>query len=195
MSRFGPEVELDEPAFIHPSALVHGKVRIAKDASLWPFVVIRAECGHVEIGEGTNIQDFTMIHVGFPEPAIIGKHCSVAHRCVVHGATIGDNCLIGIGATIMDGAVIGANSIVAGGSFVTERTVVPPNSIVMGVPAKATKTRNNWIANRFNASIYVRNAKAYARGEHRAWHGAEFQAFAKTEMDRLKRDFEKENGA
>lgn len=191
MSRFGPDVELDQPAFVHPSALVFGKVRIGRDASLWPNVVIRAECGHVDIGASSNIQDFTMIHVGFPEPTIIGAHCSVAHHCTVHGATIGDNCLIGIGATIMDGSVIGENSIVAGGTFVKERTIVPPNSIVMGAPGKATKTRNNWVANRFNALLYVRNARAYARGEYRAWSGAEFQEFARAEMARLKREFER----
>jgi carbonic anhydrase/acetyltransferase-like protein (isoleucine patch superfamily) len=186
----GPEVELDRPAFIHPTALIHGKVRIGRDVSLWPYTVIRAELAQVQIGEATNIQDFVMIHVGYTQPTIIGKHCSITHHCTVHGATIGDNCLIGVNATIMDGCVVGENSIVAGGAFLKEGTAIPPNSIVMGAPGKVTKTRNNWVANRFNAALYLRNAEHYAKGKHRAWHGDEFHAFAKSEMERLQKEFE-----
>ena len=136
MSRFGAEVVLDRPAFIHETALVFGRVRIGADASLWPYAVIRAESDYVEIGRGTNVQDHAMVHIGGAYPTRIGDWCSITHKVCIHGATIGDNCLIGIGATIMDGAVIGANSIVAGHSIVTEGTVVPPGSIVAGVPAK-----------------------------------------------------------
>ena len=95
---------------------------------------------------------------------------------MLHGCTIGDNCLIAIGATIMDGAVIGRNSIVAGHAFVREGTIIPENSIVMGTPAKVVATRNNYVANRVNAMLYHRNAEAYARGEHRAWDGPAFEA-------------------
>lgn len=189
-SDFGPDVTLDNPAFIHPSVLIYGKASVAKDASIWPHTVIRAENFDVSIGQGTNIQDFVMIHVGGGTGTKIGAHCSVTHHCTIHGATIGDNCLIGINATIMDGAVVGDNCIVAGGAFLKEGTVIPDNSIVMGTPGKVTKTRNNWIANRMNAYLYVANAEAFARGEHRVWNSQEFLAQAGVEMKRLQAEFE-----
>jgi len=189
-SDFGPDVTLDNPAFIHPSVLIYGKVSVAKDASIWPNTVIRAENFDVSIGQGTNIQDFVMIHVGGSTGTHIGAHCSITHHCTIHGATIGDNCLIGINATIMDGAVVGNNCIVAGGAFLKEGTVIPDNSIVMGTPGKVTKTRNNWLANRMNAYLYVANAQAFARGEHRVWNSDAFLAQAGAEMKRLQAEFE-----
>lgn len=169
MQRHGPLVVLNDPAFIHPTTLIYGKVTIGPGSSTWANTVIRAENDEVVIGANTNVQDFTMIHVGSSTSAIIGDNCSVTHHCTVHGCVIEDDCLIGINATVMDGAVIGANSIVAGGAFVTEGTIVPENSIVAGVPAKVVKTRNNRDANRYNAILYNLNAVAYARGEHRTW--------------------------
>lgn len=190
MNRFGPGVEVDDPAFLHPTALAYGKVKIRRGASLWPYVVVRAESFHVEIGENTNIQDFVMIHVGGNAPTVIGKYCSITHHCTIHGAIIGDNCLIGINATIMDRCVIGENSIVAGGAFLKEDTVIPPNSIVMGTPGKATRTRNNWVANRLNALLYLRNAQAYAKEHHRTWDGPEYHAWVKSELARLQKEFD-----
>ncbi|MBM3568642.1 MAG: gamma carbonic anhydrase family protein [Alphaproteobacteria bacterium] len=188
-SRYGSEVEIDPSAFVHDGVLLYGRVRVRAGASLWPHVVVRAELAHVDIGQQANIQDFVMIHVGYTEPTVIGAFCSVTHHCTIHGASIGDNCLIGVNATLMDGCEIGANSIVAGGAFLKERTVIPPNSIVMGAPGKAVKTRNNWIANRFNARLYARNARAYMRGDHRAWSGPEFERFCKDEMEALRAEF------
>ena len=187
---FGPEVVLDNPAYIHPSVALYGKISVARDVTIWPNTVVRAENFDVSIGEGTNIQDFVMIHVGGSTGTHIGAHCSITHHCTIHGATIGDNCLIGINATIMDGAVVGDNCIVAGGSFLKEGTVIPDNSIVMGMPGKVTKTRNNWIANRMNAYLYVHNGHAFARGYHRIWNDAEFLAGAAEEMKRLQAEFE-----
>ena len=139
-------------------------VEIAPEASIWCNVVVRAESQKVLIGRRTNIQDFVMIHVGSGTPTIVGENCSITHHVTLHGCDIGDNCLIGIGATIMDGCVIGAGSIVAGGSFLKEGTVIPANSIVMGSPGVATKTRDNSRANALNAFLYWRNAQAYAQG-------------------------------
>ena len=188
-SDFGPEVTLDQPAFIHPSVLLYGKVSVARNASIWPNSVVRAENFEVTIGESTNIQDFVMIHVGGGTGSHIGAHCSITHHCTIHGATIGDNCLIGINATIMDGAVVGDNCIVAGGAFLKEGTVIPDNSIVMGMPGKVTKSRNNWVANRLNAFLYLNNARAFAEGEHRVWNGEEFMSRAAEEMKRLQAEF------
>ena len=169
MRKFGPLVELDNPAFIHDTAEIFGKVRIESGVSIWPHVVIRAETGENIVGAHTNLQDFVMVHIGDSRGARIGAHCSITHHATVHGCTIGDNCLIGINATVMDNAVIGDNCIVAGHSIVPEGAQIPANSIVAGVPAKVVKSRNNFVANRLNAFGYYYNGLAYAKGEHRAW--------------------------
>jgi carbonic anhydrase/acetyltransferase-like protein (isoleucine patch superfamily) len=168
--------DLTRAAFVDPTALVFGQVSCGEGASLWPYTVIRAEHTQVRIGAYSNLQDHVMVHIGYHLPTIIGDYCSITHRVVLHGCTVGDNCLIGIGATSMDGAVIGANSIVAGHTFVREGTIIPPNSVVMGTPGKVVATRDNFVANRINAMLYHRNAEAYARGEHRAWDGPDFEA-------------------
>lgn len=171
--------DLARAAYVDPTARVFGNVSCGEGASLWPYSVIRAEHTQVAIGAYTNLQDHVMVHIGYTTPCTIGAYCSITHRVVLHGCTIGDNCLIAIGATIMDGAVIGANSIVAGHAFVREDTIIPENSIVMGTPAKVVMIRNNYVANRVNAMYYHRNALAYARGDHRAWDGPEFEAEVK----------------
>ena len=160
----GPGVTLDDPAYIHPTALVYGRVRLGRGASVWPYAVFRAEIFEIVVGERTNIQDFVMIHVGARTPTVIGRECSITHRATLHGCEIGDFCLIGIGATVMDGARIGANSIVAGPSIVTEGSEFPANSIIGGSPARLIKSRDNAAANRRNAEFYHLNALNYACG-------------------------------
>ena len=130
-------------SYVHETAQIYGNVRLAPGVSVWPCAVIRAEAHLVEIGEGTNIQDFCMIHIGDRNGTSIGSNCSITHRATLHGCTIADNVLIGIGATVMDGCVIGANSIVAGHAFLKEGTIIPENSVVMGTPAAVVKQRNN----------------------------------------------------
>src|SRR5689334_5968450 len=166
-------------AYIDPTARVRGEVEIGEGSSLWTYSVIRAEGFRVRLGRYTNLQDHVMVHVGYGAPTIVGDYCSITHRVVLHGCSIGDNCLIGIGATVMEGAVIGANSIVAGHSFVADGTVIPANSIVMGTPAKVVRTANNFVANRINAMLYQRNAQCYARGEHRGWEGEDYEREAR----------------
>jgi carbonic anhydrase/acetyltransferase-like protein (isoleucine patch superfamily) len=173
---FDLRASFPEAAYIDPTARIYGQAEIGADSSLWPYAVIRAEGFHVCIGRCSNLQDHVMVHVGYRTPTIVGDYCSITHRVVLHGCTIGDNCLIGIGATVMEGAVIGENSIVAGHSYVADNTVVPPNSIVMGTPAKVVRTHNSFVANRVNALLYRRNALAYARGDHRAWDGPDYEA-------------------
>ena len=190
-STYGPDVVLDEPAFIHPTALIHGKVRIGKGASVWPYTVMRAENFEIEIGEHVNIQDFTLIHVGHSCGTHVGAYSSVAHRATLHGCKIGENCLIGVGATLMDGSEIGACSVVGAGALVKEGTKVPPSSIVVGAPAKVIKSRNSWVANRFNAWLYSINAEAYAKGDHRRWDGPGFWEEAKAKMTELHEEFER----
>lgn len=170
------EIRFPEAAFIHPTALLYGGIRLAHGCSLWPYVVIRAEAFEVRIGRFTNIQDLVMIHIGYETPTVVGDFCSITHRVTLHGCTVGDSCLIGIGATLMDRVVVGENSIVAAHTVLTEGTEIPPNSIVIGAPGKVVRERNNFVANRVNAMLYHRNAIAYRRGEHRAWTGPEHAA-------------------
>ena len=177
--------DTDLCAFVSPSAQMFGNVSFAAGTSVWPNVVIRAEMEHVLIGENTNLQDFVMIHTGHDNPVVVGRNCSITHRVTLHGATIGDNCLIGIGAVLMDGAVIGEGSIVAGGTFVPEGKQYPPNSIIMGSPGKVRATRDSSAANELNALLYRRNAEAYARGEHRIWSGPEFDQWHQQQREDL----------
>ena len=161
------KIETHESVWIHDTARLYGHIKIAENASVWPYVVMRSEMHHIEIGPRSNIQDFVMVHVGGATPTIVGADCSITHHVTLHGCTIGDRCLIGINATIMDGAQIGDNSIVAGHAIVSENSVFPPNSIIAGAPAKVIKTRDNGAANAVNAAFYSRNAKNYAAGIHR----------------------------
>ena len=176
-------------AYLDPTARVHGQVEIGENASLWPYAVIRAEGFHVRIGAFTNLQDHVMVHVGYAKPTVVGDYCSITHRVVLHGCTIGDNCLIGIGATVMEGVTIGENSIVAGHSFVANNTVIPPNSIVMGTPAKVVRTTNNFVANKLNAMLYYRNALCYAQDDHRAWEGPQHEAQMHAWQAEIEREF------
>lgn len=196
MSKFGPDIRIEEAAFIHPSALAYGKAHIKKGASLWPYTVIRAESKEVVVGEYTNIQDFCMLHEGSNSGTYIGSHCSITHHCTIHGCTIGDNCLIGINTTIMDDCVIGNNCIVAGHSFLKEGTIIPDNSIVMGTPGKVVRTQNNYARCRLNAFLYYRNALAYAKDEHREWATNECIEAVRAEIASLQAEqaaFEKRN--
>ena len=123
-----------------------------------------------------------MVHISAGNGTVIGDYCSIAHQATVHGATIGDNTLIGINATVMDRCVVGRNCIVAGHTFLTEGTQIPDNSIVMGVPGKVVKTRDNFERTRRNALVYLWNARAYAKGDHRAWADPAFKEFLTQEM-------------
>lgn len=173
---YGPGVALSSPELVHPSALLYGQVSVGEGSSLWPHVVVRAERQDVRVGRFTNLQDFVMVHIGWDRGVAIGDYCSITHHVTLHGCSIGDRCLIGIGATIMDGCEVGAGSIVAGHAFLKEGTVIPPNSIVVGTPAKVVKTLDSSVPNIVNALLYHRNAAAYAGGNHRAWEGVDLDA-------------------
>lgn len=187
-----PDIVLDRPAYIHPSALIFGRVAVGEGSSIWPNSVIRAETHKVQIGKMSNIQDFVMIHIGWQTPTIIGDYCSITHHCTLHGCTIGNHVLVGINSTIMDGCVIGDNCIIAGHTFLKEGTVIPDNSIVMGSPGVVTKTRNNFVANRMNAMFYHRNALAYQNSDHRAWSmDADMEAFTKQSVAEAEAEYAK----
>ena len=182
---FGPDVDFDAAAYLHPTAQIYGQVQVSAQVSIWPNVVVRAESQEVRIGRGTNVQDFVMIHVGNGTGTIIGEDCSITHHCTLHGCRIGDRVLVGIGSTVMGGCEIGDNCIIAGHAFLKEGTIIPANSIVMGAPGKVIRERNSGAANAFNAWMYAQNAEAYARGEHRLWATEAFSAAARVERARL----------
>lgn len=167
MGHIGQDVTLDAPAFIHETALLYGNVSIGRDASIFPYVVMRSEIHEIKIGERTNIQEFAMISVGDYSPTIIGNDCSITTRATLRGCTIGDRCLIGINATIMDGAHIGDNSIVAGHAMVDKNAEFDANSIIAGVPAKKIGERDNSNITRLNAAVYEIVSDTYAKGEER----------------------------
>ena len=178
-------LDLDGAAYIHPSAAIYGKVAFAQGSSIWCNAVIRSEAAHVAIGAFSNVQDFVMIHTDPGRPVTVGRNCSITHHATLHGCTIGDDVLIGINATVYGGAVIGSGSIVGQHAYVKDGTIVPPNSIVVGAPATVIRTKDSRIPNRVNAAFYHRNALAYARGDHRAWDGPEFDAWLAETVARI----------
>lgn len=132
--------QVDPTVFIAPSAQVIGNVVIGKLSSIWFQTVLRADFDAIRIGEETNIQDMTTCHADEGIPLSIGSRVTVGHRCVVHGCTIEDDCLIGMGSIVMNRAVIGEGSVVAAGTVILENTIIPPYSLVTGAPGKIKKT-------------------------------------------------------
>jgi carbonic anhydrase/acetyltransferase-like protein (isoleucine patch superfamily) len=181
-------LQYHDTAWISPSAQLYGAVSLKEGASVWPLAVIRSEATEVRVGRLSNIQDFAMLHAGFTNPVIVGDFCSITHHATIHGATVGDACIVSINATIMDGAVIGSGSIVAAGAVVTEGSRFEPGSIIAGIPAKVIAQRDATRANRLNAWIYYRNAEAYRRGDHRAWSGMEYQEWLVQLRDEIVQD-------
>ena len=186
---YGLEVDIARAVYVDHSANLYGRIRAGEGVSIWPNAVIRAEAAQVVIDDYANVQDFVMIHIDYEHDVHIGKYVSLAHHCIVHGAHIEDNVLVGINATIMDRVVIGENSLIGAGAVVTTETVIPPDSIVVGAPAKVVKTRNSWLDNRLNALLYYRNGQAYTRGDHRAWEGEEYDEWLRMERQRLHEEF------
>ena len=123
----------------HATAVVIGDVELHDGVSLWPHAVLRGDLNRIVVGEGSNIQDGAVVHNDVNNPALIGRDCVVGHQACVHGATVGDRCLIGIGALLLNGCVIGDESIVGAGSVVAEGKVIPPRSLVLGVPGKVIR--------------------------------------------------------
>lgn len=183
------DIQFNNPAFIHPTALLYGNIRVEEGASIWPYTVIRSEGADVVIGRFVNIQDFVMIHTTPPALGVsIGDYSSITHHCTIHGARIGKRCLIGINSTIFDGAVIGDNCVIGQHTYVKDGMQIPDNSVVVGSPAKIIRTSNNAIRNTLNAMLYHRNATEYANGRHRAWDGPAFETFLMTTMAQLHKE-------
>ncbi len=156
--------EVAKTAWIAPTATLVGNVHIGAGASLWYGVVARSESDPLVVGERSNLQDNTVVHVDPGRPATIGADVTVGHAAIIHGCTIEDGCLVGMGAVVLNGARIGARSLVAAGAVVTEGMHVPPGSLVVGAPAKVRRALTDAEIDRLrdNAQTYVRLAAVHA---------------------------------
>jgi len=157
--------EIAEGAWVAPNATLVGSVRLGEGASIWYGAVLRADNEPITIGARSNVQDNCSFHVDVEAPVILGEGVSVGHNAVIHGATVEDNVLIGMGAIIMNRAVIGTESLIAAGALISEGAVIPPRSLVAGVPGKVRRE----LTDEEVESIY-RNARVYAG--HRELHSA-----------------------
>jgi carbonic anhydrase/acetyltransferase-like protein (isoleucine patch superfamily) len=159
----GQQPKIHGSAYIDPSAQVIGRAEIGARASVWCNVTIRGDVNSIRIGEETNIQDNSCLHVDRDAPLRLGERIVVGHSVTLHGCEIENDCLIGMSATVLSGAKIGAGSIVAAGSLVLERAEIPPRSLVMGAPAKVKRetTEGERAAVRRNAQSYVDLSREY----------------------------------
>lgn len=148
--------ELHDTAWVAPNAAVIGRVKLSAKASVWYGATLRAEAEPIEIGAGSNIQDGVTMHVDPGFPASVGANVSVGHNAVLHGCTVEDDCLIGMGAVVLNGARIGRGSLVAAGAVVAQGVDVPPGSLVAGVPGKVRRelSEAEVDGNRTNATLY-----------------------------------------
>ncbi len=135
----GSSPEVPDSAWLAPNATLAGRITLGERVSVFYGVVLRADMDAITIGDETNLQDNVTMHVDTGSPATIGARVSVGHGAILHGCTVEDDCLIGMGATVLNRAVIGSGSLVAAGSVVLEGSVIPPRSLVAGVPAKVRR--------------------------------------------------------
>jgi carbonic anhydrase/acetyltransferase-like protein (isoleucine patch superfamily) len=154
-----------EQCWIAPTAVVIGKVTLGKDASVWWQSVLRGDNEPISVGAGSNIQDGCVLHTDIGFPLVIGKGVTVGHMVMLHGCTIGDDSLIGIGAVVLNGATIGRNCLIAAGALVPEGKTIPDNSLVMGAPGKVVRevSAEHLARMRESAEQYVDNWQRYRR--------------------------------
>lgn len=163
---FLPETPDDNDFWIAPGAAVIGKVRLGRGASVWFNAVLRGDNELIDIGEGSNVQDGTVIHTDPGLPVTIGKGCTIGHNAIVHGCVIGDNTLVGMGATVLNGARIGANCLIGANALVTEGKTFPDNSLIVGSPAKAVRELDDAAVQQLRASAlhYAERMRRYRGG-------------------------------
>lgn len=158
-----PETPDDDNYWVAKSAEVMGNVILRKNSSVWYGCVIRGDNDVIDIGEDSNVQDGSILHTDLGFPLVIGKGVTIGHRVMLHGCTIGDGSLIGIGSTILNGAKIGRNCIIGAHTLITEGKEIPDNSLVVGAPGRVIKTHGNDIAELLKASAdhYIENWKRH----------------------------------
>ena len=161
-----PELPPAGEAWIAPTAVLIGRVRIAPGASVWWGAVLRGDNELIDVGPGSNVQDGCVLHTDLGFPLTIGAGCTVGHNAILHGCVLEDNVLVGMGATVLNGARIGRNSLVGANALVPEGRVIPEGSLVVGMPAKAVRplTEEQIAGLRASAAGYVANGRRYAAG-------------------------------
>jgi len=152
--------QVDATAFVAWNAEVAGKVSLGEHSSVWFGATLRGDMDTITVGKGSNIQDGAVVHMDIGSPCVIGENVTVGHRAILHGCTVGDGCLIGMGAIVLDGADIGAESVVGAGALVTQGKKFPPRSLIIGSPARAVRSLGDEDVQRLraNAGRYVRLA-------------------------------------
>jgi carbonic anhydrase/acetyltransferase-like protein (isoleucine patch superfamily) len=161
-----PELPPAGACWLAPDAQLIGRVRLGADVGIWFGAVLRGDNEWIEIGDGSNIQEGCVLHTDMGAPLRIGAGCTVGHRAILHGCTIGDNSLIGMGATVLNHARIGANCLVGANALITEGKEFPDNSLIVGSPARAVKVLGDDAVERLRESArgYVANGRRFAAG-------------------------------
>ncbi len=156
-------------AFLAPGAIVLGDVSLGRDASVWYNTVVRGDLAPISIGDETNIQDLSMVHVDEDVPCTIGSRVGVGHRAILHGCTVEDECLVGMGAILLNRVRVGAGSVIGAGAVLREGTEVPPGSLVVGVPARVVRTVDSVLRERIGTTWqhYVEQARRHRAGSVR----------------------------
>ena len=156
-------------AFIAPGADVLGDVRLGAEASVWYQCVLRGDIAAITVGPRSNIQDLSMVHVDEGLPCTVGAGVGVGHRCILHGCTIEDDCLIGMGSVLLNGVRVGTGSVIGAGAVVPEGMEIPPGSLVLGVPARVKRPVDDALRARIRLTVehYVRLAQLHAQGRFR----------------------------
>jgi carbonic anhydrase/acetyltransferase-like protein (isoleucine patch superfamily) len=161
-------LKIHPTAFIAPTAAVMGDVTVGENASLWYHTVVRGDMAPIIIGSDSNIQDGTIVHVDEEVPCTVGQRVAVGHRVILHGCTVADDCLIGMGSVLLNGVTVGAGSVIAAGAVIPEGMQIPPKSLVMGVPGRIIRAVDPALAERVKAtwSHYVEEARAHRSGRY-----------------------------
>jgi carbonic anhydrase/acetyltransferase-like protein (isoleucine patch superfamily) len=163
---FSPRIVDPASLYLAPGAQVIGNVSLGREVSIWFNAVLRADNDVIAVGDRSNIQDGAIIHADPDQPTMIGEGVTIGHRAIVHGATIGDGCLVGMGATVLNGARIGANCLIGANALVTEGREFPEGSLIVGMPAKLARplTQEEIAGLRRSADSYVANGRRFAEG-------------------------------
>ena len=163
----GVKPKIDPTAYVHPSAVVIGRVTLGPRVSIWPGCVLRGDIEPIEIGEETSFQDQSVAHTSKGLPVKIGKRVVVGHRATIHGAVVGDESMVGMGANLLDGSELGAGSILAAGALLPEGRKIPPGSLAVGMPAKVIRPVTEQEKKRIldGAADYVRRILDYKKAK------------------------------
>lgn len=168
MTRGAPAPRIHPTAFIAPTASVMGDVTLGEDASVWYGAVVRGDMAAIVIGPQTNLQDGAIVHVDEGVPCSVGARVGVGHRVILHGCTVEDECLVGMGSVLLNGARVGRGSVIAAGAVIPEGMSIPPGSLVMGVPGRIVRPVDEGLAARIVGTWkhYVEQARAHRAGRY-----------------------------